>query len=75
VHEPRLLILDEPTTALDPETATAVWASLCSLRGETTMLAVSHQPALASVADRTYRVEKGRTELVGDEPAVEVQGA
>ena len=71
VHEPRLLILDEPTTALDPETEEAVWASLCALRGETTILAVSHQPALASVADRIYQVEKGRAELVGNLRAVE----
>jgi len=68
VHEPRLLILDEPTTALDPDTERAVWRSLSALRGETTILAISHQPTLAAVADRIYRVEKGRAELVGGQP-------
>jgi len=68
VHEPDLLILDEATTALDPETERSVWESLVALRGETTILAVSHQPALARVADRIYRVEEGRPSEVASEP-------
>jgi len=66
VHRPSLLILDEPTTALDPATERAVWSSLSALRGETTMLAISHQPTLAGVADRIYRVEGGRVRRVED---------
>jgi ATP-binding cassette subfamily C protein len=63
VHEPCLLILDEATTALDPDTEAAVWRSLVKLRGQVTILAVSHQPLLASVASQIYRVEQGQAIL------------
>jgi ATP-binding cassette subfamily C protein len=57
VHRPRLLILDEATAALDPATEAAIWDTVAKLRGRTTVIAISHQPALAGVADRIYRVE------------------
>jgi len=60
VHRPRLLILDEATAALDAESEAAVWATLARLRGRTAILAISHQPGLAELADRVYRVEGGR---------------
>jgi ATP-binding cassette subfamily C protein len=57
VHRPRLLILDEATAALDPPTEAAIWDTVAKLRGRATVIAISHQPALARVADRIYRVE------------------
>ena len=59
VHRPRLLILDEATANLDRESEQAVWATVVGLRGKTTVVAISHQPALAGVADRIYRIEGG----------------
>lgn len=59
VHRPKLLILDEATTALDPETEAAVCRSVARLRGQVTVLAISHQRALVELADRVYRVEGG----------------
>jgi ATP-binding cassette subfamily C protein len=67
VHRPKLLILDEATAALDPEAEAAVWATVAELRGKTTIVAISHQPALLGVADRTYRIEKRHATRV--EPA------
>lgn len=73
VHHPRLLILDEVTTSLDPETERRLWESVARLRGETTILAVSHQPTLAGIADRVYHVEGGEVRLAtpaaGAQPA------
>ena len=60
VHRPRLLILDEATSALDPDTAAALADTLHGLRGEVTILAVTHQTDLVSAADRVYRLEKGQ---------------
>jgi ATP-binding cassette, subfamily C, bacterial len=60
VHAPRLLVLDEATAALDAAAEAAVWASVEQLRGRTTVVAISHQPALAKLADRIYRIEAGR---------------
>jgi len=75
VHRPRLLILDEATAALDAESEAEVWRTVAGLRGRTTVIAISHQPALAGVADRVYRVDGGRAELVanpgGEGPARE----
>jgi ATP-binding cassette subfamily C protein len=59
VHRPELLILDEATTALDPITEAAVCASVSRLRGEMTILAISHQQALVELADCVYRIENG----------------
>ena len=59
-HHPKLLILDEATSALDPATEAGICATLRSLRGQLTILAVSHQSAMADIADEVYRVEAGK---------------
>ncbi len=59
VHRPRLLILDEVTTALDPETEAAICETLRNLPDSVTILAISHQAALRDAADIVYRLEGG----------------
>ncbi len=59
IHQPKLLILDEATSALDPETETAICQTLKGLRGQLTLLAISHQTALVEVADRVFQVSGG----------------
>ncbi len=59
VHAPQLLILDEATTALDPESEAAICQTVQRLRGTMTILAISHQPALLDIADHVYRLEDG----------------
>jgi ATP-binding cassette subfamily C protein len=59
VLEPRLLILDEATSALDPDSEMAIGRTLQKLRGELTLIAISHQPALVKLADRAYRLQNG----------------
>jgi ATP-binding cassette subfamily C protein len=61
VSRPRLLVLDEVTTALDPETEAEVCRTLLTLRGAMTIVAVSHQPAIRMVSDRIYEVLGERT--------------
>ncbi|MBI1731828.1 MAG: ABC transporter ATP-binding protein [Gammaproteobacteria bacterium] len=63
-HRPRLLVLDEPTSALDPDSERAISATLAELAGKLTIVAVSHQPAVAAVADRIYAFEGGRARLI-----------
>lgn len=58
-HHPKLLILDEATSALDPATEQAICDTLTTLKRNITILAVSHQSALAKIADRVYRLSKG----------------
>jgi len=68
VHKPKLLILDEATTALDPENEAAICATLRKLRGEITILAISHQPAVLEVADQAYRLEDAALVTVNTGP-------
>ena len=60
VHKPKLLILDEATSGLDPESETAVCDTLQKLRGELTILAISHQSAIVKIADKAYRIQNGK---------------
>ena len=67
VHRPRLLILDEATAALDPRTEAEILATIRALSGETTVLAISHQPALQDAADITYLLDRGRVASTPEE--------
>jgi len=58
-HRPSLLILDEATSALDPDTEAAICATLAGLRGQLTIVAISHQAALVDAADCVYRLADG----------------
>jgi ATP-binding cassette subfamily C protein len=69
-RRPRLLLLDEATTALDPEAERAVIAGLARLRGACTILAISHQPALVAAADLVLRLEDARLRPVDKPEAV-----
>jgi ATP-binding cassette subfamily C protein len=60
VHKPKLLILDEATSGLDPESEAAVCETLQQLRGKHTILAISHQSALVRIADIAYRIQNGQ---------------
>jgi ATP-binding cassette subfamily C protein len=64
VHRPRFLILDEATSSLDPDSTLAICDTLRALRGQLTILAVSHQPILVEAADRVYRLQKGSAALL-----------
>jgi ATP-binding cassette subfamily C protein len=68
-QRPKLLILDEATTALDPENEAAICETLQKLRDELTIVAISHQPAILNVADRAYRLEDGKAFLEWDRSA------
>jgi len=57
VRNPKLLILDEATTALDPETEAAICATMRQLTKSLTVLAISHQSGILGVADFVYRIE------------------
>jgi ATP-binding cassette subfamily C protein len=62
-HRPKLLILDEITSALDPDSEAAICRTLQGLRGQLTILAISHQPAIVQAADSVYRLERGHVSL------------
>jgi ATP-binding cassette subfamily C protein len=61
---PKLLILDEITSALDSVTEDAICTTLRSLAGDLTILAVSHRPRLVDFADRVYLLADGKAQPV-----------
>ena len=62
LHEPRLLILDEPYTALDTQGAELLDAVLAERRGNHTFLVSTHDPA------RIEQLASDRLELAGGGP-------
>ncbi len=69
VHRPRLLILDEATTGLDPETERAICETLRGLLGRLTIVAISHQHRMQDAADVVYEVTGRRVERREPAPA------
>jgi ATP-binding cassette subfamily B protein len=55
-----VLILDEPTTGLDPAARDALLEPLRRLTAERTTVIVSHDPVLAALADREVEIGDGR---------------
>jgi ABC-type multidrug transport system fused ATPase/permease subunit len=60
LRDASLLVLDEPTVHLDPAAAARVATTLETLRGSRTILLLTHDPDLASRADRVLRLQAGR---------------
>ncbi|MEK6709215.1 MAG: ABC transporter ATP-binding protein [Nitrospinota bacterium] len=70
VHRPRLLILDEPTTGLDPQARHLVWNRLRELRrqGLSILLTTHYMEEAAQLCDRIGVMDEGRF-LVEGPPA------
>lgn len=62
---PRILVLDDPLSALDVRTEEAVTARLKDELAETTTLVVAHRPSTVALADRVAVLEDGRVVDVG----------
>ena len=59
LRKPDILLLDEPTSAIDPETEAIIAATLQSLRGRMTIVMVTHRMELAGDADLVYSIADG----------------
>ena len=68
VGNPRLLLADEPTGNLDPETGESVGALLRRLHAThgLTSVVVTHNERLSGLCDRVYRLEAGQLRETGD---------
>lgn len=62
IHSPKLLILDEPTTGLDPQTRRTVWSVIDRLRksGDMTVFLTTHYMEEAADADYVVILNAGR---------------
>jgi ABC-2 type transport system ATP-binding protein len=78
LHEPRVLLLDEPTVGLDPVARREVWRHLTALRqaGGTTILLTTHLMDEAQACDRVAILDQGALVAAGEpaELVAEIRG-
>lgn len=58
LKNPSVLVLDEPTSNLDAETERRLVDVLRTLKGQMTIVAATHSPAVMDVADRRIRLDE-----------------
>ncbi|KAL4888766.1 multidrug resistance protein 1, 2, 3 [Aspergillus ambiguus] len=60
VRKPRMLLLDESTSALDVESEKRIQEALATLAGRTTIVAIAHRLNTIHRADQIFLIEEGR---------------
>jgi lipooligosaccharide transport system ATP-binding protein len=77
VNEPELIVLDEPTTGLDPQARLAVWRSLERLkrRGVTLLLTTHYMEEASRLCDRLLIMDSGSIVTEGSPAALILEHA
>jgi ATP-binding cassette subfamily C protein LapB len=70
---PSLLLMDEPTSAMDTQTEAAFIADLAKATVGQTLVVVTHRPSLLALVDRIVVVDSGK--IVADGPKEKVLAA
>jgi len=65
IHDPSILLLDEPTSSMDQGTEKKVVDSLKAISSEKTMLIVTHRNPILTMVDRVFVLENGK--IVADQ--------
>jgi ATP-binding cassette, subfamily C, bacterial LapB len=73
LHHAPILLMDEPTSAMDYSTEAAVSASLAKFCAGRTLLIATHRSTLLTLCDRIIVLDAGR--IVADGPRESVMGA
>jgi ATP-binding cassette subfamily C protein len=74
LRRPSLLVLDEPTNALDTENERKVFEAVGRLRGGTTVLLVTHRLATVAIADTIHVLDAGRIVQSGSWASLNADG-
>lgn len=70
VHDPAILLLDEPTGAMDHASEETIKQELRRLAADKTLLLVTHRTSLLDLADRVIVIDHGK--VVADGPKAQV---
>lgn len=73
VHEPGILLLDEPSSAMDSSTEEALKERLAAYAKGRTMVLVTHRNSLLDLVDRLIVIDRGK--VVADGPKAQVTEA
>ena len=67
LHDPKILILDEPTTGLDPQTRSVLWSVISDLRKKEgmTVFLTTHYMEEAADADYVVIIDSGKIAATG----------
>jgi ATP-binding cassette subfamily C protein LapB len=65
LHDPKILLLDEPTSSMDQTTEKKVVDSLQAVSRDKTMLIVTHRNPILTMVDRVFVLENGQ--IVADQ--------
>lgn len=67
INQPDLLILDEPTTGLDPQARQLIWRRLRALlaQGKTLILTTHHMEEAERLCDRVVIMDRGKFLVIG----------
>jgi lipooligosaccharide transport system ATP-binding protein len=67
LNDPRVLLLDEPTTGLDPQARHAIWTRIRGLRatGVSVLLTTHYMEEAAQLCDRVFVMDGGKILLEG----------
>ena len=66
IRDPKILILDEPTAALDPQTEIALVRALLQVAKERLVIVIAHRLSTIRQADRIIFLEEGEIRDVGN---------
>jgi ATP-binding cassette, subfamily C, bacterial LapB len=70
IHEPAILLLDEPTSAMDQSTERTIKTRLAAFQQGRTTILITHRTSLLELVDRILVLDQGR--VVADGPKAQV---
>jgi len=75
IHDPQLIILDEPTASLDPVNAQLLKDIMLDLRrqGKTVIMSTHRMNEIEEMCDRILMINRGRNVLYGDIPSIKAK--
>lgn len=73
LHEPKILILDEPTTGLDPQTRMLLWRVIAELRRERSLTVFLTTHYMEEAADADYVVILDRGQIAAEGTPLELK--
>jgi ATP-binding cassette subfamily B protein len=74
LRDSQILILDEPTSAMDPKAEAEVFARFRQLIGERSAIIISHRLSTVKLADCVYVLERGKIVESGSHDELMAQG-